>query len=157
YHPERMLFIVAPILVLFSRMFTPLVLLVHSIASRLLKAFDKKLPTGKEMVLSAEQLSELWEERTEAGELDESESEMIQSVFDFGDTLVREVMSPRKDIIAVKEDAELDEVVDAFTVNGYSRVLVQGDELDDIRGVLLAKDLMPYVGEQANGFSVRKI
>jgi CBS domain containing-hemolysin-like protein len=70
---------------------------------------------------------------------------MIRSVLEFGETLVREVMVPRLDITALEIDSTLDEAVDAFMQSGHSRVPVYDDKIDNIKGVLYAKDLLNMV------------
>lgn len=77
-------------------------------------------------------------------EIDEREErELLQSVVEFGDTLVREVMTPRPDIVAVRGDATLAELRDLFIEQQYSRLPVYEEELDDIRGFVFVKDLVP--------------
>jgi putative hemolysin len=68
---------------------------------------------------------------------------MIHGVFGFSDTVAREVMTPRTDVIAVEVGAGLDEVIDLITSEGHSRLPVFEESVDTIVGVLLAKDLLP--------------
>lgn len=76
-------------------------------------------------------------------EIDEQEErELLQSVVEFGDTLVREVMTPRPDIVAVRADATLAELRELFLDQQYSRLPVYQEELDDIRGFVFVKDLV---------------
>ena len=73
---------------------------------------------------------------------DEAERELLQSVVDFGDTLVREVMTPRPDIVAVRTDTTLDELRRVFVEEHYSRLPVYEESLDRVLGFVFVKDLV---------------
>jgi putative hemolysin len=74
--------------------------------------------------------------------IEEEERELIHSVFEFGDTLVREVMVPRTDMVVVESEATLAEALDTITKAGYSRIPIYEGDTDNIVGVLYAKDLL---------------
>jgi CBS domain containing-hemolysin-like protein len=76
------------------------------------------------------------------GVLEEDEGELLESVFEFGDTMVKEVMVPRTGVSALPHDASLDEVVDEAQKSGHSRVPVYENTLDNIKGIFHAKDLI---------------
>ena len=73
---------------------------------------------------------------------EQDERELLQSVVEFGDTLVREVMTPRPDIVAVKSTATLDELRARFAEERYSRLPVYRDSLDTILGFVVVRDLV---------------
>jgi CBS domain containing-hemolysin-like protein len=73
---------------------------------------------------------------------EEEERELIHSVFEFGDTVVREVMVPRTDMVAVKNTATLETALDTIDKAGYSRIPIYEGDLDNIVAVLYAKDLL---------------
>jgi putative hemolysin len=79
------------------------------------------------------------------GVVEEDEREMIHGVFAFSDTVAREVMTPRIDIIAVPRDIGLEELIGVVVSEGHSRVPVYDGTIDNIIGVLLAKDLLPLL------------
>lgn len=81
----------------------------------------------------------------EAGVIDQGEREMIEGIFSFGDTRVREVMIPRMDIIALEADATLDEALACMIERGHSRVPVYEESIDQIVGILYIKDLLPVL------------
>ncbi|HEX2178340.1 MAG TPA: hemolysin family protein [Actinomycetota bacterium] len=81
----------------------------------------------------------------EEGTLERSEAQLIHSVFEFGDRLVREVMVPRPDIVAAPVDGGMDTVLDLMLKHGHSRVPVYGEGIDDIVGVAYAKDLLRHL------------
>lgn len=81
----------------------------------------------------------------EEGLLAEDERDMIDRVFELGDTLVREVFVPRTDVVRVGIEATVADVLAAASQYGHSRILVVGETIDDMRGVCHVKDLIPYV------------
>ena len=88
----------------------------------------------------------IWvESDQEEGGLEREERKMIYSIFQFGDTLAREIMVPRVDILAFEVGTSLTQAANAFTESGHSRVPVYEDEIDNIIGLLYAKDLLHVV------------
>ncbi|MGN1203803.1 MAG: hemolysin family protein [Lachnospiraceae bacterium] len=83
----------------------------------------------------------------EKGNIDENEKEWIQNIFDFDDLSVRRVMTQRTDVIAVSVDATKAEVMQLIEETGLSRFPVYGEDLDDIKGILYAKDFLLAVGK----------
>ena len=79
----------------------------------------------------------------ESGLSDEEGRELLQAIVDFTETLVREVMTPRPDIVAIPETADLSQLRTVFREEQYSRIPVYRDDLDNIVGVALVKDLAP--------------
>ena len=77
-----------------------------------------------------------------SGGLDKGERQMIYSIFHFGDTLCREIMVPRIDILALEADASVTNSIQALTLSGHSRVPVYDDTIDNVIGLLYAKDLL---------------
>lgn len=76
------------------------------------------------------------------GVLEKDERQMIFSIFEFGDTLVREIMVPRIDIFALDVETPIEKIGDALLESGYSRVPIYKDNIDNIVGLLYAKDLL---------------
>ncbi|HIC89897.1 MAG TPA: HlyC/CorC family transporter, partial [Anaerolineae bacterium] len=92
--------------------------------------------------LSEEGLRFLLSVGGEEGLIEEEEKEMIASIFEFGETLVREVMVPRIDIVALEVGTSLNEALNVIVEAGHSRIPVYQDTIDNIIGVLYAKDLL---------------
>lgn len=84
------------------------------------------------------------------GGLAQDERMLIHSIVELGETAVREIMISRMDIVAVPDSATYEEVMDIIRSSGHSRLPLFKDDLDNIRGVLYAKDLIPFLG-QTNG------
>ena len=92
--------------------------------------------------VSEEELLAMADEAAEAESIEPEELALIQQIIEFGDTIVREVMVPRTDMVTVGTDFRVGDVMEVVLLNGYSRVPVCGEGIDDIVGVVYAKDLM---------------
>ena len=88
------------------------------------------------------ELRELVDMAGDTGVVDEDERQMIHSVFELGDTLVREVMVPRPDVVWAAHDTPVEKVLRLALKSGYSRIPVLGENIDDIVGVAYLKDLV---------------
>jgi len=88
------------------------------------------------------ELRDLVDFAEESDVIEEDEADMIHSVFELGDTLVREVMVPRPDVLVVESDKTLRQGLSMALRSGYSRIPVTGETLDDVVGVLHVKDVM---------------
>jgi CBS domain containing-hemolysin-like protein len=95
------------------------------------------------------ELRELVDMASSSGVVDESERKMIHSVFELGDTLVREVMVPRPDVVWVERDTTVEKVLRLALRSGYSRLPVLGENIDDVVGVAYLKDLVRAQSEHA--------
>ena len=92
--------------------------------------------------VTEEEIKIFAEQGVEAGELEEEEKEMIHSILEFTDTVVREVMVPRIDITAVDVDDSLEDVLEAILKEGHSRIPVYEGSIDNIIGILHARDVL---------------
>ena len=77
----------------------------------------------------------------------EEEQKMLSGIISFGQTEVVEIMHSRVDITGIEYDTKFDEVCRTIVETGYSRIPVYGDDLDDVRGVLYVKDLLPHIAK----------
>jgi CBS domain containing-hemolysin-like protein len=95
----------------------------------------------------------------EEGVLEEEETEMIHSIFEFADTTVREVMVPRIDMVTLSSDATVTEAVDLALQGGFSRIPVYEAAIgvDEIIGVLYTKDMLRQLREGHNSYPIRDL
>jgi magnesium and cobalt exporter, CNNM family len=116
--------------------------------------FDK----SKSAILP-EELAELASLSHERGTLIEEEHGLIHSIVSFRTVAVHEVMTPRVDMIAVSTETEFDELLDIITQSGHSRLPLYRNGLDDIVGLVYAKDILPYIQNHnlREQFSLEKI
>ena len=97
---------------------------------------------GRSRALTEKELQDAINSSEEEGILNESEGDMLQSIFDFGDTIVREVMVPRTDMVCCPADATLSGFLELIIRSGHSRVPLFEGSTDKIVGVVYAKDLL---------------
>ncbi len=148
--PERLALIVARPIGLLQSLLWPIVWGVTRLSAVLVRLLGgKEKPQGG--YLSTEELKMLIETGSEQGQIEEEEKEMIHGVIELGDKRVHEVMVPRIGIRAINVDDSLDEVLDMIIRAGHSRLPVFEESLDNIVGILYAKDLLPYL--KGNGLS----
>ncbi|MFN7017163.1 MAG: hemolysin family protein, partial [Fimbriimonadales bacterium] len=107
-------------------------------------------------IVSEEELRVLVEAGEEQGVIEEQEKEMIQSIFEFTDTIAREVMTPRVDIKAVPAHATGQEIIKLVRETGHTRIPVYEGSLDNILGVVHAKDLLRFC-ETGGKFSLHEV
>ncbi|MCF7805697.1 MAG: hemolysin family protein [Candidatus Marinimicrobia bacterium] len=134
-----------PMLLVF-RLLYPIAYVLYSINN----FFTRILGIKKEnLFLSEEEIRTLVEVSESQGTLQEQEKEMIYSIFDFGDTFVREIMIPRIDMKAIPTSMKVKEVIDIIKEHRYSRLPLYDKRVDNITGIIFAKDLLPYLGKTA--------
>ncbi len=90
------------------------------------------------------------------GALEKEERQMIYSIFQFGNTLAREIMVPRIDMLALDVDTSLDDVVEAVASSGHSRIPIYEQTIDNVIGLLYAKDLLTYLHKKDVFTSLRE-
>ena len=126
---------------LFIIILYPITIFLNLINKLVLKFFpkhEKEFDTEEELEI----LADLGEEK---GGLEEEESDMIRSIIKFDDKTVREIMTPRVDIAGIATHATLDDVMDSISEKQFSKIPLYKDTMDDIIGILYAKDLVPYL------------
>ncbi len=114
------------------------------ITGQVLRLF--RLEPTNAALMSENELRLMLRSAEESGVIEAQEQAMIRGVIDLEETVVREVMTPRVDVIAVAEDAPLMELLRLVTEHGYSRLPVYAETIDNVRGVVYARDLLPYLG-----------
>ncbi|MBN2399317.1 MAG: HlyC/CorC family transporter [Candidatus Aminicenantes bacterium] len=105
--------------------------------------------------LSEEQLELFLEEGAKEGVIEKEDQEMIESVLEFGDTLVKEIMTPRVDMIHINIDATLETIIELIKKEKKSRFPVVVERIDHIEGIILSKDVFNYWGR--NEFDINEI
>ncbi|MBA3688365.1 MAG: HlyC/CorC family transporter [Chloroflexi bacterium] len=156
---ERFALAVARPIAFMGRLLSPFVWLVSLVSGVLVRALGgKNRPQAG--YLSTEELKMLVETGSEQGGIEEDEKEMIHGVIELADTQVHEVMVPRIGIRAVDVNDPMEEVLDLLVRAGHSRLPVYEENLDNIIGILYAKDLLPYLkakGGRAPEIDIRKL
>ena len=157
-HPEVIARWLAPPLLFFAWLTTPFTWVLNKSSNIVLRAFHQKPAGTDESVHSPEELRLLVEQSEEQGQLQSHDAEMIQGIFEFSEKNAREVMTPRTDLVALPLDATLDETLAIVEESGLSRYPVYEETIDDILGVVLAKDLLRVVAARGTGeFALRSV
>ena len=122
----------------------PLIRLLIWVSNRLAAPFSS-LPLSGTTLVTEEEIRTLVDAGEEEGVIEEEEKEMIYSIFELGETMAREVMVPRIDIVAVDVQTPPEEVVRTIAETGHSRIPVYEGSVDGIVGLVYAKDLLLYL------------
>jgi CBS domain containing-hemolysin-like protein len=160
-YPETTLRIIAPTMIGFQKLFTPFVYLMNGSANMFLGLFGIKAELEGERVHSTGELAMLIAKSGEKGVLDKDEEEMLQGIFHFSETIAREVMTPRTDLVTIPVRSTFQETIQIISSSGFSRFPVIDGSIDKVIGVVLSRDLLPaverYVGPSAKKFSIKDI
>ena len=139
-------FALARLMVVVTRLCYPASLILLEISHLIVKLFgvpahaDEKLATEDEILMMVDASGE-------KGVIEESEADMIANIFEFGDTTASEAMTHRTDVEALEYTSDVRQAVQFALDNGFSRIPVYKDDLDNIQGVLYVKDLLRFVGQ----------
>jgi CBS domain containing-hemolysin-like protein len=131
--------------------FRPFIWLLNGFANTILKMIGVK-PITEQEIHSEDELKLIIAESEEGGAIEPNERELIQNVFDFDDRVVRQVMVPRVKITGLQANLTLTETMDVVLKEGYSRYPVYENSLDEITGIVHAKDIIAaYVQKTGKG------
>lgn len=142
---ERVSYAIAVPLLIFYKIFNYPIRLLDWAGTRTVRLFGLH-PSGEHgSSYTEEEIRQLIRVSEESGHLNKEERTLINKVFEFSETTVKEAMVPRTEIIAVPENCSLEDIVKAFRQHGYSRVPVYRESLDDIAGFVHSKDVLAYI------------
>lgn len=133
---------------------TPVIFIINKFASGVLWILRIN-PNDADKAMTEDEIRTIVDESQESGAIEDEEREMIHNVFDFGDSLAKEVMIPRIDMTFVEADATFKELIDIYRENKYTRYPVYEESTDHIIGIINMKDVILLDNE--NEFSIRKI
>lgn len=137
-------FVLRPVYAL-SIVLYPLGLAFNWLTGQFLRVF--RIEPTRAALMSEGELRHMLQSAEESGVIEAQEQAMIKGVIDLEETVVREVMTPRVDVVGISGDAGLKELQALVTEHGYSRLPVYGEGVDDIKGMIYARDLLPYLGQ----------
>ncbi|HEY0900216.1 MAG TPA: hemolysin family protein, partial [Sphingobacteriaceae bacterium] len=132
----------------FYVVFRPVIWLLNGFATFLLKAIGISSVAGHEAHHSSEELQYLLDQGKESGVININEHELIKNVFDFNERVVKNIMVPRTKISGIDLHTSPEELLETVISEGYSRVPVYDETIDNIVGIVHAKDILPIL---ANG------
>ena len=133
---------------------TPAIFVINKLASGVLFLLRVN-PNDVDNTMTEEEIRTIVDESQESGAIEDEEREMIHNVFDFGDSLAKEVMVPRIDMTFVHADASFDELIEIYREYKYTRLPVYDESTDYVIGILNMKDVILVENEE--DFSIRDI
>ncbi len=158
-HPEEVACWLTPPLLAFAWLANPFTSFLNRSAQVVLRLLNQHPAKPEENVHSPEELRMLVEQSQEVGVLQPQDADMLEGVFEFSEKNAREVMTPRTEIDALPIGSTLDETVAVVTETQRSRYPVYDETIDNIVGLVLAKDLIPLLSHRvdSDSFSLRAI
>jgi CBS domain containing-hemolysin-like protein len=154
-HPDRAALLTAPLVSAIVR-FPPI-----RFMARALIGLTNVIVPGKGLkegpYVSEQELLALADVAVEEDVIEREERQLIHSIIEFGDTVVREVMIPRPDMVAIEARATVNDAMEVVMAAGFSRIPVYEQGIDDIHGLLYAKDLMRAVRDKRGDVQVREL
>ncbi len=146
-NPERFAIALSVPIDLIARALGPVIALLTGITAAITKMFGATI--SNEASITAEELRLIVERGGEQGILEAEEEQMINAVIELGNRRVHEVMVPRIAIAAIQASASFDEAIETIIEHGHSRIPVYEESVDEILGILYAKDLLPILRDSA--------
>lgn len=140
-HPESTGLLIAPFIEKFSKLVMPFVQILRGSTNLLLKPFGKRAFSERGYI-SEEEIKLLIEEGKERGIFEAEEKELIHSVFEFTDMSAKEVMVPSTQMVMISLGMSMEDIKTIIAEEQFSRYPVFGKDLNDIRGILYAKDFL---------------
>jgi CBS domain containing-hemolysin-like protein len=133
-----------PAFPLVRKISTPVLALSRNLVEREEQREDRE----EDRETTEEEIETFIDEATEEGIIDKGEDELLRSVVEFGDTVVREIMTPRVNMVCIRKNATIDNLKDLIIRDKYSRIPVYKDRLDNIEGIVMAKDILEFADEK---------
>ncbi len=156
-HPEEVARWLVPPLMVFAWITAPFTWLLNHSADLVLRLFHQQPVSAEENVHSADELRILVEQSQEVGVLERQDAALIEGVFEFSEKNAREVMTPRTAIDALDIDATLEEALATIVEAQRSRYPVYEETIDNIVGLVLAKDFIPLLQGRPSAFTMRQV
>ncbi|MBE6112718.1 MAG: HlyC/CorC family transporter [Peptococcaceae bacterium] len=154
-HAEGWAMFIAPFMKVMSVILTPVVVLLTKLSDTVVR-FSKK-NKEEDQTITEDEFKILVNVGQEEGVFDESETEMINSIMEFDETYVKAIMVPRIDIVAVDVEDSINEVLRLIIDGGHSRIPAYEDSIDNIVGILYAKDIFEHLDADFNELKVKAL
>ena len=154
-YPEKACFVFYPLMQFFYWILRPIGVIFDGFKALLAKIFRLE----KDETVTDEELMSLVDEAEEDGTLKEDESELVRSALGFDDLKVEDILVPRVDVVAIDCDSTMEEIKEVFSNNGFSRLLVYRETIDNVIGFIHQRDFFTaYLkGESEVGHLVQKV
>ncbi|MEO7672757.1 MAG: hemolysin family protein [Pyrinomonadaceae bacterium] len=130
---------------IFYKTFKPFIHTLDWASAKTVRIFGLEASSEHASSYTEDEIRQLIRISEESGHVNKEERRLINKVFEFSETTVKEAMIPRTEVVALPETSKLEDIVRAFRQHGYSRLPVYRDSLDDIAGFIHSKDVLTYV------------
>lgn len=147
-NPEHTSLAVARPILWAERLFKPAIWALNGAGNALLRMLGIQPASGHQLVHSVEELKMLVSASAESGVVEAEESDMLHAVFDFSDLVVRQIMSPRTEMVAVQADTPIEEIISLVSTFSYTKFPVYENDIDQVIGIVHVKDLLHRVKDQ---------
>lgn len=154
YRAERLALRFGPIIWILMIVLTPVIFIINILAMAFLRLFGIK-SNEKRAAMTESELRTIVDVSHEDGVIEIEEKEMVNNIFDFGDTLAKEIMVPRVDMTYAKLDATYEELMEIFRRDKFTRLPICEESPDDIIGILNIKDI--FLFDSKDEFSIKKL
>ncbi len=142
---ERVSYVIAVPLLIFYKIFNYPIRLLDWAGTKTVRVFGLRPSGAHGSSYTEDEIRQLIRVSEESGHLNKEERTLINKVFEFSETTVKEAMVPRTEIVALPENSTLEEIVKTFRQHGYSRVPIYRESLDDMVGFVHSKDILSYI------------
>lgn len=136
------------------KLFSPVAQVVYGLVEKMVNITGLK---PEENFTSDEEIKELVELGQDQGVIGEDEKEMIHSIIEFGDTQAKEIMIPRPDVVMFHTEMSRDEVLTFIRESGYSKYPLYRDQIDQIKGIVFIKDILPYLHSSSKRINLERL
>ncbi len=138
---EKISLAVAPAILLLQRLVNPLRLVVQAVSDFFISSLERKKP-HRESPLTREELETALDQGSREGTLNGEEKEMISEIFKLGNKTVRQLMTPRNEIVSFEVETPLEEIAAVIREKEYSRLPIYSGKMENVIGILYPKDLL---------------
>ncbi len=152
HNPEKLAFAFSGALLFCYKLSTPFVFLLSKSTNGVLRLVGIN-PNEQSEEVSEEEIMMMVDVGKEKGVIEESQKDMIAGVFEFDDTTAAEAMTHRTELVALRKDASIKDIISCSVNEGYSRIPVYEYDLDNIIGIIHVKDFLKYVGKDVSDCS----
>ena len=136
------------------KLFSPFAQVVYNLVEKMVNLTGLQ---PEENFTSDEEIKELVELGQDQGVIGDEEKEMIHSIIEFGDTQAKEIMIPRPDVVMFHTEMSRDEVLTLILETGYSKYPLYRDQIDQIKGIVFIKDILPYLHSTSQRINLERL
>lgn len=144
-YPENVTMTLSIPLKILHTIFRPFIFILNGTANALIRLVGLQPPTENDEYHSTEELRMILADSSKSGELENEKHKLLDNIFDFSDTPVKQIMVPRNKIIALEKDTEITEIWETIIEYGYSRIPIYDQDIDNIIGMVYGKDLLTLI------------